>query len=358
MKQLAVLLVLSASTASAEPAPEMHENVLVHGMWFPHAGCTKRFGKERTIKKAERATFARCFAKLERQATTRKSANDSAQILTYAPGIEVELGFDKDELYYAGYPHAKPSNVPTITAQAFEGLRKTGSTNVDKLVAAKLDAAAKQGPLAAWIEVCLDAKGAMTATVAEASSPESGAAFLAATADWTFRPFVARKTAMPVCSLSLLTYPAAAAPTTEILPRWWIPDVGEVDGLGVPGGVMGGAVGTWTPGAGYGAPPPPPQNVPPSLLEGLRTSGSITIEPDDVTKTEIVRSGKTKIIGAFKMCLDASGSVSYVAQLKTTGFAAYDSKILREMKTWTYRPFTVNGKSTPACTAVTFIYTP
>jgi hypothetical protein len=45
-----------------------------------------------------------------------------------------------------------------------------------------------------------------------------------------------------------------------------------------------------------------------------------------------------------------------VAPLKTTGFPAYDQKIGREIHTWRYRPFWVDGRPQPVCTAVTFIY--
>jgi hypothetical protein len=46
-----------------------------------------------------------------------------------------------------------------------------------------------------------------------------------------------------------------------------------------------------------------------------------------------------------------------VNQLKTTGFPSYDNKIVSTIRgEWRYRPFMVNGKATPVCTAVTFIY--
>jgi hypothetical protein len=104
-------------------------------------------------------------------------------------------------------------------------------------------------------------------------------------------------------------------------------------------------------------PPPPPQNVPPTLLEGSRISGEKMIVPDDVTKTEIQRSGKEKLVGSYKLCIDTSGVPSSVKQLKSTGFAAYDTKIITKMKAWRYKPYTVDGKTVPVCTAVTFVYT-
>ena len=399
MKRLtAVLLVASSSFALAKPyiakqrVPEepsetsarladamrshdakavaklLHKNVLVRGMWFPDAGCTRQFGKEQTITKAKHAAFAQCLAKLTLQPSTRKFARAGSQVLTYAPGMELELGFDDGQLYYVGYLHdTAQRTIPTLTVQAFESLRKTGNTNVDKLVAAKLDGeVSKRGyQVAAWLDVCLDAKGTVKATVTEATTPEIGAVFLAATSDWTFDAFVSGKTAMPVCSQSLLTYPAAKAPKIELLPQWEVPSVWIVDGEGVEGGEVGGVIGDeWTPGIGFGnAPPPPPppppappQNVPPTLLEVNRTSGSKLVAPDAKTVAEIEKAGKDKVIGSFKLCVKETGTVWSVSQLKSTGFAAYDQKIEREMRTWTYKPYQINGKAAPVCTAVTFIY--
>jgi protein TonB len=146
-------------------------------------------------------------------------------------------------------------------------------------------------------------------------------------------------------------------------------DTGDPNGVegGVEGGVAGGVVGgdlNGVVGGAAAAPPPPPpppppappQNVAPTALEQQRDRGDKNIVPDDVTKTEISRSGKDKLIGSFKICISTGGDVSAVNQLKSSGFPAYDAKIQREMRGWHYRPFMVNGKAAPVCTAVTFIY--
>ncbi len=115
------------------------------------------------------------------------------------------------------------------------------------------------------------------------------------------------------------------------------------------------------------APPPPPPpiiddppqapiNVPPSILENNRIAGIKQIDPDVDTRLEIVRSGKTKVIGSFKLCIDPAGDISAVSQLKSTGFPDYDGKIIRGLKTWKYMPYIYNGREVSVCTAVTFIY--
>jgi TonB family protein len=98
------------------------------------------------------------------------------------------------------------------------------------------------------------------------------------------------------------------------------------------------------------------QNVPPTLLEGYRTRGSKLIVPDDDTKLAFQESGKDKLITSYKLCVDTTGAVDRVSMLKTSGYPAYDAKIMRAMKGWGYRPYLVNGKAVPVCTAVTFIY--
>jgi len=97
--------------------------------------------------------------------------------------------------------------------------------------------------------------------------------------------------------------------------------------------------------------------VAPAALDALRIAGDKNILPEDVTKTEISRSGKDRLVGTFKLCLTLEGNISAVNLLKSTGFPAYDSKIQSKIRgEWRYRPFMVNGKPTPVCTAVTFIY--
>jgi protein TonB len=144
------------------------------------------------------------------------------------------------------------------------------------------------------------------------------------------------------------------APTPEAAGN---PDgvIGGEEG-GVADGVIGGDVTAPPPPPPPPPPPAPPQNVPPTLLEGQRIAGNKQIIPNDVTKTEIQRSGKDKIVGSYKLCITVGGEINSISQLKSTGFGAYDAKIQAEMRNWRYKPYLVNGKAVPVCTAVTFIY--
>ena len=56
-----------------------------------------------------------------------------------------------------------------------------------------------------------------------------------------------------------------------------------------------------------------------------------------------------------KIAID--GNIAVVSKMKSTGFPAYDETIMNRIRgEWRYRPFQVNGKAVPVCTAVTFIY--
>jgi protein TonB len=140
--------------------------------------------------------------------------------------------------------------------------------------------------------------------------------------------------------------------------------VAEYEDEGEEGGVEGGEVGGVV-GGYVGAPPPPPppppprapMNVAPTLLEGTRIAGDKLIAPDDDTKVEITKSGKDRIVASFKLCLADDGKIVQVSLLKSSGFPAYDQKIMTTIRTtWGYRPYLVNGQPQPVCTAVTFIY--
>jgi hypothetical protein len=105
------------------------------------------------------------------------------------------------------------------------------------------------------------------------------------------------------------------------------------------------------------APPSPPATVAPNVLDANRIGGDHEILPDDTTQSEIGRAGLETIVGAFKVCITAEGSINTVSALKSTGFAAYDGKIQNMIRrSWRYRPFMINGKPAPVCTAVRFVY--
>jgi serine/threonine protein kinase len=105
------------------------------------------------------------------------------------------------------------------------------------------------------------------------------------------------------------------------------------------------------------AAPSAPQAVTPSALDANRIGGDKRIVPDENTMSLISRSGADQLVGAYKVCVTPEGGISSVTQLKSTGVPAYDATIQNTIRNeWRYRPFVVNGKAAPVCTAYRFAY--
>ena len=81
------------------------------------------------------------------------------------------------------------------------------------------------------------------------------------------------------------------------------------------------------------------------------------IIPDDATRTQIVRDGKTRVLTFSKICLTQQGAPGRVELLKSSGYPAYDQKVLAKMRAWRFRPFLVNGAPTVVCSTHAVIYT-
>jgi serine/threonine protein kinase/outer membrane biosynthesis protein TonB len=105
------------------------------------------------------------------------------------------------------------------------------------------------------------------------------------------------------------------------------------------------------------AAPAAPQVIAPSALDANRIAGSKNIPPDATTQDAIARAGKTQVQASYKVCVNADGALTTISLLKSTGFPDYDAKIQNAMRSeWRYRPFVINGKPTPVCTALRFLY--
>jgi hypothetical protein len=219
-------------------ARQLHPRLDLAGVWFADPACAKRFASPMTLAAGEpdveRApekqqarsaridAFARCLAQLRLQVTTRHTSTPSGAVLTYEPGIELEVVFDGPLVRWIGFEAQgrKDANLPTLSTQAFEALRRSGTTNLDATAGKRLDAAvASRGSVAAWVKLCLDPAGAITtAELRDSTTPAVGAIVLAAIKDWSFRGFEHKGNKLPVCALSYLIYPAAKAPSYETLP--------------------------------------------------------------------------------------------------------------------------------------------
>jgi hypothetical protein len=99
-------------------------------------------------------------------------------------------------------------------------------------------------------------------------------------------------------------------------------------------------------------------NVAPPALEKHRIAGNRYIAPSNDMMTRLHAAGLQKAVGAYKVCVDETGHITSVKQLKSIADAEYDTLILHTIETtWKYAPFMVNGEAAKVCSAVTYILT-
>jgi TonB family protein len=77
---------------------------------------------------------------------------------------------------------------------------------------------------------------------------------------------------------------------------------------------------------------------------------------DEAAWRALIERHQVAVHAVIKLCVDATGKVARVILLKSSGYPAYDEKIVTETKGWKYKPYVVDGKPVPVCTALTFIY--
>jgi TonB family protein len=103
-------------------------------------------------------------------------------------------------------------------------------------------------------------------------------------------------------------------------------------------------------------PKPPTAVVSPNVMTGLRISGDTQIHPSSSTQNRMSRDGKTEVIGSVQLCISTDGSIASASTLKPTRYDDYDQALLSAVRSWRYRPYTVNGVAVKACSLVSFHY--
>jgi hypothetical protein len=314
------------------------------GLWFDEPACSAEFGKPAEIPVGRRVAFAHCLANLRLQRSTREDALGDVIVLEYGAGFEVEARVvpenDGPRLTWIGFESRRndQDNAPTISLHALEKLRTAGDLSgpLDPAIAAtlELDPTPKSHAAYAWFKVCLDETGAVReAHVHETTSVKAKDAFLAAIKAWKFRPFMLQEQPVPVCSMVRMTYPFGQGPETEVLPLPPAPTRTKREPMVFAEGTKH------------------------SLIEGRRIAGNKAIVPDDDTKSAIRDAGVERVQGSFRLCMDETGKVDSVLPLRSTGFAAYDRRIMGGILSWLYSPYMIDGQAVAVCTSVTFIYT-
>ena len=99
----------------------------------------------------------------------------------------------------------------------------------------------------------------------------------------------------------------------------------------------------------------PPKTIAPAAFTSMRTSGG-AIEPPEIVQTQMMRDEKTKASAVVKVCIDTNGNVTAASMAKSSGYPGYDQKLTEGVHSWHYKPYMLNGKATPACSAVVFAF--
>ena len=193
------------------------------GLWFSDMDCARAFSAPALVESSQLEPFRRCLDTLRLTRSPRRHELDD-DVFTYGPGIEIEARYVDDHGPRLAWIGFEAMGAPTLTAAAFEKLRTSGDPDggLDAETAASLatlsrDAGAK-GELA-WLKVCLDEGGAISAVrVHSASSIAAAVAFSSRAKTWTFQPFLVDGHPIPVCAMVEMTYPARLHDHVEQLP--------------------------------------------------------------------------------------------------------------------------------------------
>lgn len=306
------------------------------GLLFFDSECTRQFPQPMLVREDKLAAFANCLATLPFVESPRFTTLTGSNILTYAPGIEVDIRFDRwndgDFVSFIGYSSriGLQDALPTIDSVVFEQLRANDAAiHPDEMTRPLLDAAARKnerGFLYSWIKVCLDSEGNVTSAQArETSSLDANEVFLAGIPRWKFKPFVLGGKPVPVCSVVLMTYPSSNRPEKEVMP---LPEALEGDDV-----------------------------LRQPDVQTARISGQKLIEPDLGTKRGMQRLGLRRLVVLFNVCIDDTGRVVATKPIKSSGSASYDQVLMTTMSSWRYSPPTLRGQPTSACRKIQFVYT-
>lgn len=342
--QLAAALGARATTA-AKLATMFADTVAVGPVLFRDAACQKSFGGPVNVSGADRVRLADCLAKAYLESETAISPYTWS-----AFGALFVFTFEQHKIRSIGpYPQTK---LPTLHTLPIPSLSRAFSPS--SAVIAAIERTDDRVAVAHFLS-CSDGKNPVTTRLIDSSgiaAYDKEAVAFAAKAKIPPEEFSFDQRRVAAC----LVWPLGHSNrrSKDIVQPVKI----EKQDNGVEGGVEGGIPDD--PNAPPPPPPPPapPQNVAPRVLEALRIAGDTVISPDEATKKQIAASGKARVIASFKLCVTTAGDIEDVSLLKSSGFPSYDVTLDSAMRDWKYKPYLVNGRAVPVCTAVTFIYSP
>ena len=308
------------------------DSVTFGGAWFADPTCRTRLAVAGKILPPHYEVFARCLATLPLTASTRTSAHPEIALVSYAPGIELEVLFggsvEAPKLRWIGYVARGPreGEVPTFTQAAFEALRVDPQPLVlDAATRARVDDELRDQKikhLYSWFKVCADTQGTITHVQRSAtSSIVAQRAFEAQLRTWKLQPVRLGAEPSAVCALIRAGDPPVDR-DSDALPIL----------LSRPHVLY---LAQWI---------------------SKQLAGERFLTPPDGEKFDIMRAGASPVLGIVQVCYDTRGHAESVAMLRSTGFAGYDRRLVTEIRKWQVQPVVVDGQAVPFCTTATFVY--
>jgi TonB family protein len=88
----------------------------------------------------------------------------------------------------------------------------------------------------------------------------------------------------------------------------------------------------------------------------LKIAGLEQIDAPLQVKQEMLEDGLRRTRATIKLCVDPDGFVAIATVLGSTGYPAYDRRLVDEMSRWQYRPLVVDGRAVPFCTVINLLY--
>ncbi|MGE5185952.1 MAG: TonB family protein [Acidobacteriota bacterium] len=225
--------------------------------------------------------------------------------------------------------------------------------------------ATEEDTLIALGEVAAPA-AAPTATVAVAATSVERVA-PAATRDATAPAMMPRKIGKAAADADVVASVKLEAPAAPVAPTRSSATATAIAEIEAPSVAAVAAPAPPPPPAPVIAPPPaapaapvasaePPHVVSPAVFKGLRVAGGDHIEAPEVVQTAMLHDEHKQTTATVKVCVASTGEISHVSVLKSSGYAAFDERLVAGVHNWRYKAYVVGGRAVPACSAVTFVY--
>jgi protein TonB len=145
------------------------------------------------------------------------------------------------------------------------------------------------------------------------------------------------------------------------------PEEKPTEDQGAEDGVEGGVSGGVSAGVSAAPPPPPPppppkRDEPPKLLPPALASQQLLTDPRNDRQYAVVMppafgTAGMRLWAMVKICVSTQGNVADAKIIKSMD-PAVDALLVDKIKTWKYKPFSIDGRPTPFCYNLRYEHVP